>query len=299
MLTIGFLDLEKQGDSTILLLPNSSSAIIIDCPEVEPTWNYIKQNQIQQIEVIFLTHFDYDHVGGKVRGDFEGVIKFCNLARKENIKIKEVRYNFPNAAKDGSLSVKSRIILESLIHLDNIGIIERRENRAEASTQLEFFDVKIRIIYPTSNDLEECFVSKSCRNEGCIVLISEYNNKKVLFGADLISKGWKKIVKRGINISANLFRYPHHGEFFEKSTDQKISTKELLALLNPNVTIISANKDDSPKHPNPKTIKELGRLCSIKDNFIFLCTRGMPGQQRSIEGQSFKKFRGKKNLCAG
>ena len=121
----------------------------------------------------------------------------------------------------------------------------------------------------------------------------------MLFGADLTSKGWKKIIKRGINISANLFRYPHHGEFFEKSTDQKVSTTELLDSVNPDVTIISANNDDSPKHPNLKTIEELERLCSLKDNFIFLCTRGISGQSRIMNGQKFKKFIGKKNLCAG
>lgn len=63
--------------------------------------------------------------------------------------------------------------------------------------------------------------------------------------------------------------------------------------------IISANCDDSPKHPYPETIKELERIGSIKDDFIFLCTRGISGQRRIIEGQSFKKFISKNHLCAG
>ena len=290
MLTIGFLDLQKQGDSTIILLPEGNNAIIIDLPEAETALGYLKENTIEHIEVIFLTHFDDDHV--------KDIIKFCNLTKKENYHIKEVRYNYSNALSKGKeLTKKSRDLLRALAHLERCGVI--KVDNALAFNKLEFLDVKIMIIYPEWKDLEQSFVSQAGRNEGCIVLKLEYNKKKLLFGADLISKGWKKINKRGIDISANLFRYPHHGDFFEKSTDQKVSTKELLDLVNPNITIISANADDSPKHPNPKTIEELERLCSLKDNFIFLCTRGISGQRRIMDGQKYKKYTDRKNLCAG
>jgi len=290
MLTIGFLDLQKQGDSTIILLPQGNNSIIIDLPEAETALRYLKENTIEHIEVIFLTHFDDDHV--------KDIIKFCNLTRKENYQIKEVRYNYSNALSKGKeLTEKSRDLLKALGHLERRGVI--KTEMALASIKLEFPNVEIKIIYPGWKDLEQSFYSQTGRNEGCIVLLLEYNNKKVLFGADLISKSWKKITRRGIDISANLFRYPHYGEFFEKSTGQKISTKELVELVNPDVVIISANIDDSPKHPNLKTIEELERQCSLKNNFIFLCTRGISGQQRIIEGHTFKKFIGKKNLCAG
>lgn len=62
MLTIGFLDLQKQGDCTIILLPEGNNAIIIDLPEAETALRYLKENFIEYLEVLFLTHFDDDHV---------------------------------------------------------------------------------------------------------------------------------------------------------------------------------------------------------------------------------------------
>lgn len=289
MLTIGFLDLQKQGDCTIILLPEGNNAIIIDLPEAETAMKYLRENSIEHIEIIFLSHFDDDHV--------KDIIKFCNLTIKENYQIKEVRYNYSNALSKGTeLTEKSRDLLKALGHLESRGII--KTEMALASSKLELADVKIKILYPGWKDLEQSFLSQTGRNEGCVVLLLEYNNKKVLFGADLISKGWKKITRSGIDISANLFRYPHHGEFFEKSTGKNISTKELIALVNPEVVIISANIDDSPKHPHPKTIEELERIGSTKDKFVFLCTRGIAGQRRIMNGQNFRKFTGKKNISA-
>lgn len=104
MLTIGFLDLQKQCDCTIVILPEGNNAIIIDMPEAEIALKYLEENSIEHIEIIFLTHFDDDHV--------KDVIKFCNLTKKQNCQIKDVRYNYSNALSKGR-----ELTLQNLLHL--------------------------------------------------------------------------------------------------------------------------------------------------------------------------------------
>lgn len=91
-ITIAFSDV-GQGDSTVVILPDTSSAIVVDCPLKPVTINYLESKRINNLHM-FLTHTDLDHIGGiaELAENFEQVLTLaynhdtCSVAKSVGIR---------------------------------------------------------------------------------------------------------------------------------------------------------------------------------------------------------------------
>ncbi len=62
---VAFLDV-GQGDSTVIVLPDQTTAIVVDCPSKKVTIDYLEENGIVRLSHVFVSHSDSDHIGGMV-----------------------------------------------------------------------------------------------------------------------------------------------------------------------------------------------------------------------------------------
>jgi glyoxylase-like metal-dependent hydrolase (beta-lactamase superfamily II) len=57
---VAFLDV-GQGDSTVVTVPATQEAVIIDCPEADVVFEYLKSEQVLHIRALIITHLHLDH----------------------------------------------------------------------------------------------------------------------------------------------------------------------------------------------------------------------------------------------
>lgn len=100
----------------------------------------------------------------------------------------------------------------------------------------------LKILWP--NDKIE---GLSSNNKSLVSLLS-YNNTKILFTGD-IEKEVEIILKDKLK-EVNIFKVPHHGSSTSSST-------ELLSILSPEYSIISAGRNNSYGHPNEDVLERL------------------------------------------
>ena len=68
VLTVIFIDLGREGDSTLVIFPNNNTMLIdgglkFELP-FERLMSVLEENEVEDINLIILTHADADHVGG-------------------------------------------------------------------------------------------------------------------------------------------------------------------------------------------------------------------------------------------
>ena len=89
-------------------------------------------------------------------------------------------------------------------------------------------------------------------NNNSIVTLIEYENYKILLTGDIEKEREEDFIKE-YSEKVNILKLPHHGS---KSS----STKEFLQSLNPDLSIISAGKNNKFKHPHKNTLERLKEL---------------------------------------
>ncbi len=77
-LKVAFLNV-GQGDSTVITLPDSRTAIIVDC-HTATAKRYLDDQHISEVLYVFLTHSDFDHTSHVVSllSNFLGATLFYN-----------------------------------------------------------------------------------------------------------------------------------------------------------------------------------------------------------------------------
>lgn len=239
-ITVAFLNV-GQGDSTVIILPDEKSAHVIDCPSNKAltTLTYLEDRGIQILDVIFVTHTDLDHIGGIPRliEDFPEVISVAwNIDRSRITKIKH------------------KMILQHLLTLHRERSLIRFEPRAESgdtTTRFERQSVLMEVLHPTSNELDSFRLANDVNNASIVLMLS-FAGKKVLFPGDLMMLGWQNLLRRDVNLAANVLKFPHHGAWFDSK--KEYSLENVLDRVSPKLAIISASTNNQYGHPKLETV---------------------------------------------
>lgn len=249
-LHIAFVDV-GQGDSTIIVLPDKTTAVIVDCPKViKSVTNFIEEKNVSSLSSVILTHTDLDHI--------EGVTE---LLENFNGEVVEILYNHdtPRVA-DG----KRKVILRKLVSLIRrngwsskppiVGL-----NWAEQS-------VDFAVLHPNYIDKNEAELIDA-PNDSSVVLKISFLNKHVLLSGDVQGRGWKWIIDRNTNIEADVLKFPHHGSWYTPNGGQP-SLSEVLALVKPKLVIVSVGSYNIYKHPHKSAIESILSIPEVR----LICT---------------------------
>lgn len=252
-ITIAFLDV-GQGDSTVIILPDASSAVVVDCPAKKVTLNYLEQKKINNIHV-FITHTDLDHMGGAA-------------TLVENSKqVETLAYNHDTylIAEDRR---RRRTILRHLAQL-----LDKREEIQSYSPQAgqswTFQGVEVDALHPDDRDLKKT-VPRGDTNNASIVLRVSFAQWRVLLTADIGELGWQWILKRNTDIKADILKFPHHGAWYD-AVDEQFTLEKILRQINPSLVVLSVGTGNRYDHPKLEAFKLL-QLLRSRTKLRFVCT---------------------------
>lgn len=265
-----FLDV-GQGDSTVVVLPDGSG-LLVDCPSVAApaVVDQLENAHVTSLNLVVVSHSDLDHAGG--------IVDVIEGFQGETAKVAF----FPDRVRDPNrrAGMKYRRLLQNLA-----GLVRRQgvELLCEphAGQAMEFGDVTISILHPAKEDRLDA-LAQGNPNDSSITLRVDYAGAGILLPADLQRQGWQWMVDRGAILKADVFKFPHHGSWY----DGEPSLSKILELVDPSVVIVSVGSTNSYGHPSIETLK---LLRSHHGSVRFLCTQATNkchGEPESIASQA-------------
>jgi len=260
-LNVAFLDV-GQGDSTVIILPDGRSAILVDCPEnqVSVVFDFLEVHRIQVIEYAFITHSHFDHAGG--------MVDLINLFRSEGGEAHYLAYLHDQPVSDDKDERKKyRHLLRGLAKIERMGTQEFYPYASDRIAKID--EISLQVLHPTRADCSDALAMSNrdeARNHISVVLCIEYAGCRMLLGADVQGQGWTWIADRHADLQADIFKFPHHGAWYEEG----ILIPELLDRVRPKYVIVSVGTRNNYNHPSENTFKELRKR---SETLRFLCTQ--------------------------
>jgi competence protein ComEC len=249
-ITVTFLDV-RQSDSIVIILPDCNSAVVVDCSQsAAKTIDYLEEKGIGTLRYLFVTHTDFDHIGGAV----------------------ELAQNFPpsggiayNHDTPRIVRGKRKIILRQLLQLSREQGFDTYSPRS--GHKWDFQQVGIKALHPSDHNAKEAELKDDPNNASMILKVT-FDNRRVLLAADVEGLGWKWVIERNTDLRADVFKFPHHGAWYDPSS-QEPSLYEILNEVSPSLVIISVGTHNPYEHPADQTLKILREYPQMR----FVCTQ--------------------------
>ena len=247
-----FLDV-GQGDSTVAMLPNGEGMLVDSAAGSAPiVVEYLERAQITSLELAVITHSDLDHAGDVIE-----VIKcFQGSTKRVAVLLDRVLTSDPQADR------KYRVMLRDLAQLLRSGI---EHWPPYAGNVIQFGDLMVSILHPSQADHAEA-LSQGNRNDCSVALRLDYAGSRILLGADVQRQGWQWMVDRNTDLRADVFKFPHHGAWYEGQP----SLKQIVDLVKPSLMVVSVGSTNGYGHPSMETFR---LLCSLQARVRFVCTQ--------------------------
>ncbi|MFV0314110.1 MAG: DNA internalization-related competence protein ComEC/Rec2 [Anaerotignum sp.] len=231
--TVTFLDV-GQGDAAVVSTYDGR-AIVIDGggwhyreigenTGVQVVQPYLEYLGIRELDGIFLTHFDNDHM--------LGVIELC-----ENVPTKGLYISgYPYADLE-----KWEVLKEILEKKDIMLYTVKQDEKSDWGS-----GGSLECLYPPEGVK---FIGGD-DNHGSLVLKYEYDGTKVLFTGDAASEDERIMLNTETDLSADILKLGHHGSKYS-------SSEAFLEEVSPSIAMISCGEDNIYSHPHSETLERM------------------------------------------
>ncbi len=227
ILNVGF------GDTILTKLPNERF-ILVDCKRYSLLERYIaeKKLEISEFELVVATHPHFDHTGG-----LEAVFA--------NYKVRafwESGFHYDTATYNRLLD-----------KVDNLA--EVRFSQPKSGYVMKQGDVRIQALAPEARHLRQ---SSSDVNDTSIVIKLSYGKHfgrpfSILLAADAQLESWAQMLAHQHDISATVFKVPHHGS-------KRGCNFELLEKIKPLTSIVSTSSGTHEGIPDESLLADVLRM---------------------------------------
>lgn len=192
----------KVGKADAILLMTSTHTVLIDAGEEEDAEEilaFLHGRQIGQVDVMVITHYDKDHVGGA-----DGVLGGIPVG----------------AIYDANYESTSQEYEEYLEAIEETGI---PRNRVTETTEITLGTLSLTLM-PTK-------IADGDDNDNSLVISARDQWHSFFFAADATQARIDELLADGIGVH-DVLKMPHHGRY-QKNQDQ------LLTAINPRLAIIT------------------------------------------------------------
>nr|WP_245308179.1 DNA internalization-related competence protein ComEC/Rec2 [Halalkalibacter urbisdiaboli] len=226
-----------QGDSFVIELPHRRHVYIIDTGGIvrfeEDKWRqkknrfevgedvvlpYLKARGIRKVDKLILTHGHYDHIGGA-------------SALVDEVEVKQILY--ATGAVEGE--VEKALLKSFYLTGTDISFVRKGDSWTVGNNHFA-------ILAPQGQE--------QGLNNRSIVVFAEIEGINWLFTGDLEEEGEKKLMLNYPSLKVDVLKAGHHGS-------RTSSNDWFIDSLEPQLTLISAGRNNRFGHPHPEVIHEL------------------------------------------
>lgn len=229
-LSVNYLEI-GQGDATLFITPENQKILIDTGPpgSLMPKIPKFLAFFDKKIDLLILTHTDLDHLGSAF-----------DLLNKYSVR----QVLLPQDLKDKKEFENLLLLLEK----QNIPFYfahQKQDWKIGQSVYLDFLYPLDNLSLQTQTKLE---------NNSLIFKII-YGKTAFLFSGDAGIKEEKSLVLSRQNLKSEIYQVGHHGS-------KNASSIEFLSAIKPQISIISAAKENAFGHPHPEALKRLNNVKS-------------------------------------
>lgn len=206
---------------------------------IEP---YLYYNGKKNIDILFLSHNDKDHISAVLPMLTDKKIRVKNLVIADVLKD-----NFAEIIKEAK---EDNIRVSYAKAGDEISVGNR--NLTDRYRAIDKDAILFRIISP---DVPDSVIGENDPNKNSLVVYAITKDGSILFMGDSETEAEKKV--RLQNIHPDILQSAHHGS--QKDTN----TIEFLTDISPGITVISCGFNNRYNHPGDRTIDNLDAVHSI------------------------------------
>jgi competence protein ComEC len=235
---ITFLDV-GQGDCILIELPYRKAAILIDTGGTihfnTGAWQqrrrsyevgedtvlpYLKAKGIRKLDMMILTHGDYDHIGGA-------------NSLLSSVEIDEILYG--KGPVDGDFEKK--LLMQALEEEIKVTPVFQGMKWTRGNSNFQ-------ILAPKGNETD--------RNDRSIVLYAKLFGMNWLFTGDLNASGEANLIREYPHIPTDVLKIAHHGS-------DSSSSESFLLHTDPKLAVISVGETNRYGHPSMNVLERLER----------------------------------------
>ncbi|MCA1318870.1 DNA internalization-related competence protein ComEC/Rec2 [Bacillus tianshenii] len=234
-----------QGDAIYIRLPHNRGTYLIDTGgvyqfEVEE-WKrrkkqfdggksilvpFLKAEGIRELDKLFLTHGDYDHIGN--------VPSLLN-----EIKVKDLYVPVGFGREGGEM--EREVMSEAAKRKISVQVVDDSSGWKAGEASFQF-------LHPSK-------VYKD-KNDGSIVLYAEFGGLSWLFTGDIEAAGERDLIQRYPELKADVLKAAHHGSGTS-------SLAPFLDRLDPDYVLISAGRNNRFGHPHAEVLERIEGIGSM------------------------------------
>lgn len=209
------------GEADSALIKCGDEAMLVDTgnPDQGSTIRlYLKQNNVEKLKYLLLTHSDRDHIGGAA--SVISNVDIDNLFMCSYEKDNEIYENMMNEIDYKSMKWSTPAV----------------------GSTYELGDAVITIIAPNA--------VYDNPNDSSIAFVIRHGEDSFIFTGDAEVAAEYDIVNNGLDIEADVYYVGHHGSHTS-------STQEFLDKVSPTYAVISCAKENEYGHPHIETMEKL------------------------------------------
>ncbi|MFV9645522.1 MAG: ComEC/Rec2 family competence protein [Desulfobacterales bacterium] len=231
-----------QGDATIIHNLSDMHSVLVDAGIPNPVLSVLKQSA--ELEAIFITHWDKDHVGG-----------MPTVIEDQRQNIVEIFVNHQHATTD-----IAKRLTRTLHAAYNDGKIKLKPACNDSKYPVEIINGKFLILWPP-HAIVITRPDDHDRNFGSVILRFEVGRFSLLLGGDAKGDVWPQLDQAALK--ADVLRYPHHGGKLYKNKDDW-SADKLITKVNPDWVVLSVGKKKQHGHPSKEFRQAKSRYPTIQ-----------------------------------
>lgn len=227
------------GQAEAILLVQGEHAMLIDTGDMfdgERVVTYLKSVGVSRLDMLVLTHFHVDHLGGAHR--------VISSVKVERIMCMDWKYisTWQEAFWFADMQVSR--ITNSVLHAKMIPVVSPYEKNGVLRS-FDFGDAHVEVL---SQETHANIV-----NNKSLVMKVTFGDVSALFTGDSQGEVESYLLEAEMDISADILKVGHHGS--------KTSTgMDFLETVNPRYALISCGENNDYGHPNSFVMKKLEKM---------------------------------------
>ena len=239
------LQVLKVGKADAMVLTCGDAVMVIDCGEKEDgeeVLDYLSQKGAGKVDILLITHFDKDHVGGA-----DTVV--------EGIPVDRIL--MPDYEGTG------KQYKEFVDALDDLGM---EPERVAEVLNLQLGDAKVKVEPPASYEIPD--TDDEYDNNFSLITTVDFGKNRLVFTGDIEEERISQWLDGGTVQKCDVLKIPHHGFYNEP-------LEEMVGIMQPSYAVICDSEKNPAEKKTVSMLEEKGAQClQTKDGDITIVCDG-------------------------